>query len=757
MFIFCSHSNMVVIGRAITDRSKRIVDIEIVGCNEVYARHLDKSIKDVTGLYIIRDFFEGEEPEWLDVVRDSIITHESRHLEFVYDLLGTRYSGSVFCLSPIRKRCCFIMDEVSEEHNRKRELREAQDFIDSVLHLSGTSTWRWNLKTNKIIIIQAAFKLGDQYDRSEIAVDELLNRVHPEDRHLLDNFTKTYPENGNLKEAVFFRIRKTEGGWRWFQSVAVRTEYDEDGKPLNIDGVSLDVDSLKQSQLRVEEISRELEAKQKWLVYSFKQSHTGYCSWNVLTDKLCFSENFWQAVGGISPEAESNMVIPDSMRACGSYLIHDDPERFEQWLKSVQDGSLTEDDFIFRCRVTFIPDIWLEVRTSVIERDANGRLLWLSAFMIDITEMKKHEQALTLAIREADEASQAKNRFLAIMSHEIRTPLNAIIGFSSIIKKADISPQLKSYSESIRSSGEMLLILINDLLDLAKMESRKMHLNLQPVNVHHVLCELVDMFALKVEFKGLFLHIHCPETLPLLNLDAKRLKQVLINLVGNASKFTNIGGITINVNCELCEELDSSKERKKLYRLTISVKDTGEGISKQDFDSIFNPFEQAVGRRSEYVEGSGLGLSICKNLVGLMGGNIACTSEVGVGSDFVVTLENVEVAEGALEEMDEAKYAFETKEISASFDTAGVGDLQKKVFVEIVKQFGEQLAELQNGMHVQSARLLVADLQKWMVGYDAPQVQVLVDSLQKAVEDFDVTEVKRASKFLLMQGSDNDA
>jgi len=752
----CDNSgNMVVIGRAITDRTQRIVDVEIAGCNEVYASHLDMSVKDVIGLYIIKDFFNGIEPEWFNVLREVVVTHESRHLEFVYEPMGTRYSGSVFCLSPIRKRCCFIMDEISEEYNRQREVDESRHLMDSVLRLSGVGLWRWNFKTKKFTVIKSIFNQTTTNNMEVLSVEQVFKRIHPDDHRLFAGFTEVAPEKDWLKNAAVFRVKNPQGGWHWLQTVAVKIGCDSDGVPEEMDGVALDVDSLKRSQLRVEEISRELEANQQKLVYTLQQSRTGLCRWDIITDKVSFGDNFWKSVGGKSYDAA--VAVPDTMEQLQKQVIPDEPEALADWIRQLREGNQEIDEFYFRCQMTFLEDVWLEVRNTVSERDESGKPLAVSAFVINISEIRKHEQALLVAMREADEASQAKNRFLAVMSHEIRTPLNAIIGFSSIIKRADISEQLQSYAESIKSSGEMLLTLINDLLDLAKMESEKMQLNLQPVSLYDLLNELRDMFAVKVQAKGLYLNIFCPEDLPLFILDAKRIKQVLINLIGNASKFTDMGGITLTVNCEHCEDPGPVLEREKTCRVLISVKDTGEGILKQDFDSIFNPFEQAAGRGGQYVEGSGLGLSICKNLVELMGGRITCTSEVGVGSDFVVSLDNVEVVQSDIGKLNEANIMSLSEKHFRATASNVKSELQQIVFSGLVEKFGNQFMEMQNGMHVHSAQMLVSDLQRWISQYEVPQIQMIINSLEKAVEDFDVAEVKRLSKFLIQQGTDNGA
>jgi len=744
----CDNSgNMVVIGRAIMDKSKKIVDLEIVGCNEIYASHQHKTMAEVIGLRIVRDFYAGVEPEWFHVVQEVVSSHASRHLEFEYAPLGTRYSGSVFCLSAARRRCCFVMDEVSEEYNRARELRHSRELMDSVLDLSGIGLWRWNLQTDSITILKSTFKLFDQSDRESFSSREFLNRIHPADRHFFDRMADSRQPKDESGEPVIVRVRDPEGGWFWLQAVAVKAECDETGRTENLYGVFWDVDSLKKSQFKVEKISQELEKKQRQLIHTMTQCRTGCCSWDVKTDRVNFEENFWESVGGVRSDAD--WPVPQTMEVLQTQVIADGPETVAEWITQIRAGNQAVDKFDFRCQMIFLPEVWLEVRNSVAERDPEGRPLVITAFVINVSELKKHELALHSAMLEADAASKAKSLFLAVISHEIRTPLNAIIGFSGIIMKADVAGRIHSYADSIKTSGEMLLSLINDLLDTVRIESSKMNLYLAPVSLSYLLHDLRRMFDLKAKSKGLYLNVDCPENPALLTLDSKRLKQVLINLIGNALKFTYTGGVTVEVRTEPLKSALLSGSELKLCRVIIAVKDTGEGIHEQDYDCIFEPFEQAGKQANKYVEGSGLGLSICRNLVELMGGVITFESKVGVGSSFVVTLENVGIVQNGTEgdPRREALPAFENApEIPA--DNA----VQRALAAELVARFGSRFRELESGMHVQSARLLIEDLQQWMDGREAPQLERVVGLLARAVDDFDVAEFRRICDLLIKQG-----
>lgn len=245
---------------------------------------------------------------------------------------------------------------------------------------------------------------------------------------------------------------------------------------------------------------------------------------------------------------------------------------------------------------------------------------------------------LEIEKRAAESASLAKSEFLANMSHEVRTPLNAILGFAELLTKLIEDKQQKNYLSSIQTSGKSLLTLINDILDLSRVEAGKLEPEYSPVNLYDVFQEMQQIFSHKIASKELNFMLMIDQSLPeALMLDEVRLRQVLFNLVGNAIKFTKSGYVKLSVHKRYLTEDRSTLE------LVFTVEDTGIGIPKDELSSIFDVFEQQKGQSSEY-EGTGLGLAITKRLVHMMDGKITLTSEEGVGSKFCVNLHDVAVA-----------------------------------------------------------------------------------------------------------------
>lgn len=263
--------------------------------------------------------------------------------------------------------------------------------------------------------------------------------------------------------------------------------------------------------------------------------------------------------------------------------------------------------------------------------------------MQDITFRKEYEKRLITAHQKALAASQAKSQFLANISHEIRTPMNAIVGMTDLLLETFPTQEQKRYLQIIENSSQSLLNILNDILDISKVEVGELKVRNAPTLIRHVIESVMDMLALRAHEKGLSLEYHVSDEVPLYVLtDCDRLKQILINLVGNSIKFTNDGFVRLQVSCKSMNE--------KSEQLRVEVIDSGIGIPDEHLQTIFEKFRQVDSSVTREYGGTGLGLAICKELVNRMNGRIWAKSELEKGSTFFVELNLSKIEFSALRE-----------------------------------------------------------------------------------------------------------
>ncbi len=356
--------------------------------------------------------------------------------------------------------------------------------------------------------------------------------------------------------------------------------------------------------------------------------------------------------------------------------------------------------------------------------DEQGQPLFIGDVMSDISEHKKAAEILAEAKEEAEAANQAKSEFLANMSHEIRTPMNAIIGFTELLSEQVENPTHKSFVKTIRSAGHNLLTLINDILDLSKIEAGKFEIEKTVCNPHDIFSELATIFALKMEEKGLEFIMEIDPAIPKsLTLDSVRLRQVLLNLIGNAVKFTDKGFVRLKAYTH-----NEDKIRSKLD-LLIDVEDSGIGISDDQVDKVFREFEQTSGQSQRKYGGTGLGLSISQRLTTLMGGDISLKSQFGVGSTFTIKLKAVDVSSLAIENDDKnAKSKFQIKFQSSSILVVDDIPDNRALLLAMFADTSLHFVEAENGFDAvnlakqQTFNLILMDIRMpVMNGYQAAQ------------------------------------
>jgi len=322
----------------------------------------------------------------------------------------------------------------------------------------------------------------------------------------------------------------------------------------------------------------------------------------------------------------------------------------------------------------------------------------------DITERKQAEEDLKHAKEVAEAANRAKSIFLANMSHELRSPLNAILGFAQVISRSQTLPsEHQEHVEIISRSGEHLLTLINQVLDLSKIEAGRITLNEKNFDLHRLLHDVEDMFVLKADNKHLQLLFEWGDSVPqYICTDDVKLRQVLINLLNNAMKFTQEGGVTVRIeNCQL--NIENCKEtaldpQSSIVNLQFSISDTGPGIAPEEIDKVFEAFGQTeTGRQTQ--EGTGLGLPISRKFVQLMGGDMHVTSDVGCGTTFTfdIQVKVVDVADMETGALTRRVIALESGQPRYRMLIVDDKVTHRQLLIKLLNPFGFELREAKNG------------------------------------------------------------
>ena len=359
----------------------------------------------------------------------------------------------------------------------------------------------------------------------------------------------------------------------------------------------------------------QLVQKEDMLQKSLELGSSGYWIYNFKQKKIELSAS----ISSIMSKAEVDSIYAKGILS----IIHKDDRHIFKNALTHMSKSADNIDFTYR---NMAGDKWYRT-TGNSERGANGKLVRLRAFVKDVTEETVQAMELEKAKDEAVAASIAKSEFLANMSHEIRTPMNGVLGMAELLADTDIDDRQREFIKVINQSSNALLTIINDILDFSKIEAGAFELDPTPFNLRDSLDDVASLLKVKVQEKGLELIIDYPPDMEQFFVgDAGRLRQIIMNLVGNSIKFTDHGHILINVAVKRYTENRAA--------LKIEVTDTGIGIEPEKLAHIFEKFTQADNSTTRVYGGTGLGLSISKRIIELMGGNLKVRSVFGSGSTF---------------------------------------------------------------------------------------------------------------------------
>jgi PAS domain S-box-containing protein len=508
-----------------------------------------------------------------------------------------------------------MLRDITERKRMEAALAASEERFRLALEVTSESLWDADILTgDEVVNTQWFAQLGYAPGAVTPTFERWQSHLHPEDAAAVLHAIDDYLNGRSSTYCSEHRIITRSGEVRWHRSLGKVVARAADGTPRRIIGTNADITDQVEALARI----REAEG---WLRLALEAADIGIWNWDMTTDKLEFDERLC-----------SWYEVPEATRRAGLFYdfwksrVHpDDLEWSEAKLgEAIRRIVPYEDEFRIVLpggRVRIIQS------AAVIEQDPYGRPRRMLGINRDITAQRELEATLRNAKQAAEVANAAKSDFLAHMSHEIRTPMNAVLGLVQVLEKADLTPDQRTIVQQIRTAGGSLLGIINDVLDLSKIEAGQLSIEVQPMTLPPLLARIGELLGETARRKGITLEVMAPPSLEgRLLADPHRLEQVLINLVGNAIKFTDQG--TIQVRVELLASTDQTA------RLRFAVSDTGIGISPETLTDLFSPFTQADASITRRFGGTGLGLSICKRLVELMGGTIGVASRLGAGSTF---------------------------------------------------------------------------------------------------------------------------
>lgn len=551
----------------------------------------------------------------------------------------------------------------------EQKFRELAENINQVFFLTDS--------TRKTLYISPAYEKIWGQSCESLYQNSLswLDSIHPEDRLIVINNTQNGFETGQQINQIY-RIIRPDGNIRWIHDRTFPV-FNEQGQLYRVPGYAEDITERKESEellkrqfekaLLLRKITNEIrQSLDPETVFQTAASELGkvfksnYCTiFTYINDPephiLCVSESLngnYPSLIGLKIAVEGNphlqQIISEDRAICASN-VYDCPllQPKKEFLEALGIKSLLAIGTFYQGQINGAISLdqcdryrhWTEDEIELLEEVAAqlgiaiAQSKLLKQEKIRLEELALKNEALQQARQEADNANRAKSEFLAMMSHEIRTPMNGVIGMTNLLLDTSLSEQQQDFVETIRNSGDALLTIINDILDLSKIESGKLELEKNPFNLQDCIEGVLDLFAHQAAQKKLGLGYYWDFSIPKILIgDVTRVRQILVNLIGNSLKFTEKGEIILAISSPSCNPNTCECEIK------FTVKDTGIGISEEGQNKLFKSFSQVDSGRNRKYEGTGLGLSISKRLAELMGGQMWVESELGKGSTFSFTL-----------------------------------------------------------------------------------------------------------------------
>ena len=504
----------------------------------------------------------------------------------------------------------------SDQPSNESERRNAER-LRFALEAANDGLWDWDIPSRSMYLSpRCAAILGYAPSEHSFSFDTWETSLHPEDRDSTLGQLAEVVEGRAPTFTLEYRIRSKAGAWVWVSARGKVVAWHGSGKAARAVGTLTDITERKQT----EQVLREREEQ---LRLALRSAEAGAWILVMAEDRLVWSEEMYR-IYGVNPQRET-----PSNELWLARIHPEDRSRVEAMADEIFGQGQREYQVEFRIAHPQTGTRWLLARGQV-EYDDSGEPARISGITIDNTERKLAEIALEDAKLQAEMANRSKSEFLATMSHELRTPLNAIIGFAELIMSEMFGPVgaacYRDYASDIHASGAHLLELINEILDLSKIEAGRFILSPELVDLDQLVESCVSLVRPRAEEGYLTLAAEIPRDVPMVWADELRLKQILLNLLSNAVKFTPAGG-NVRVDARRVDDL-----------VAVVITDTGIGMRPDEIGVALEPFRQLESPLSRRYEGTGLGLPIAKRLTEALGGQLVIESAEGAGTKVTVML-----------------------------------------------------------------------------------------------------------------------
>jgi PAS domain S-box-containing protein len=515
----------------------------------------------------------------------------------------------------LENRLALSVFDITASVQAGRDLRKNQDLLRIAGRMGRLGAWSVELPEFRVTWSEEVYRIHEVSQDFDPNLNRAVSFFTPESRPVVREAVRQCAAEG-LPFDLELEFITAKRRHLWVRTIG-QAEYD-DGVIKRIYGTFQDITAVRQA-------AQALEENRQFLALALSGAEMSISDWHIPSGRILFDENWRRVLGYEEDEIGQTLTFWDSL-----IPPEDQPAIMEAQTRYF-DGRAPLFEVEYRMRARDGSLHWVLERSKIVERAPDGTPVRLSGILLDITKQKETEARLERAVETEKELRQraqagerAKSEFLAAMSHEIRTPMNGVLGFADLLSQTQLDPLQRDYVHIIRKSGSALLQILDDILDYSRIEAGRLRFDRVPFSLRQVLANVSDLMSPAAHHKGLRLETQIDAELSdQFEGPVDRLQQVLLNLVGNAIKFTAHGCVIAGVR----------RARENGF-CEFFVRDTGIGISESQIQDIFEPFMQADASLARRFGGTGLGLTISRRFVQMMGGNLQVESAPGAGSHF---------------------------------------------------------------------------------------------------------------------------